>query len=47
MSKLLLYDPERRITAKEALAHPYFNTPKTPASGDKGNLLFNIKIDTS
>ena len=27
MSKLLLYDPERRITAREALAHPYFTSP--------------------
>ena len=27
MSKLLLYDPERRITAREALKHPYFTSP--------------------
>ena len=26
MSELLLYDPERRITAREALDHPYFVT---------------------
>lgn len=24
LSKLLMYDPEKRITAKEALLHPYF-----------------------
>ena len=28
MSELLLYDPERRLTAREALAHPYLNTSK-------------------
>ena len=27
ISKLLQYDPEERITAKEALNHPWFNTP--------------------
>ena len=27
ISKLLKYDPEERITAKEALNHPWFNTP--------------------
>jgi len=31
MSKLLLYDPERRITAREALAHPYFTSTKSSA----------------
>ena len=28
ISKLLMYDPEERITAKEALNHPWFNTPE-------------------
>ena len=41
MSELLLYDPERRITAREALAHPYFFTskPNTDAADEKGNLV--------
>ncbi|OMJ09277.1 Cyclin-dependent kinase A-1 [Smittium culicis] len=25
ISKMLIYDPSRRITAKQALLHPYFN----------------------
>ena len=28
LSKLLIYDPDRRITAKEALEHPYFTSEK-------------------
>ena len=41
MSELLLYDPERRITAREALDHPYFFTSSqtTTATGGKGNLV--------
>jgi len=34
MSKLLTYDPEKRITAEEALKHPYFKEsplPKDPS----------------
>ena len=28
LSKLLIYDPDKRITAKEALQHPYFTSEK-------------------
>ena len=42
LSKLLMYDPEKRITAKEALMHPYFkkfnscnNNPSTKISFSK------------
>ena len=38
LSELLLYDPERRITAREALAHPYFNIPQ-PALGAEGKVI--------
>ena len=41
MSELLLYDPERRITAREALDHPYFFTSNqnTVATDVEGNLV--------
>ncbi|KAK0233471.1 Pkinase-domain-containing protein [Armillaria fumosa] len=53
LMSLLLYDPERRITASEALDHPYFKEsplPKHPdlfgsfpsaAAGEKKQKLFN------
>lgn len=31
LSKLLTYDPEQRITAEEALEHPYFTESPAPA----------------
>jgi len=35
LSKMLMFDPNKRITAKEALAHPYFiNQPKPTAAHD-------------
>ena len=31
LESMLIYDPDKRITAKEALCHPYFdNLDKTP-----------------
>lgn len=36
MSELLLYDPERRLTAREALAHPYLNSFKHIGVVDEG-----------
>ena len=27
LSKMLVYDPAKRITAREAMAHPYFCRP--------------------
>jgi cyclin-dependent kinase 8/11 len=29
--KLLIYDPEKRITSKEALLHPYFSDEPKPS----------------
>jgi len=52
MSKLLTYDPKKRITAEEALKHPYFKEsplPKDPsmfptfpskASGEKLVIIY-------
>jgi len=37
MSRLLTYDPEKRITAEEALKHPYFTESPLP----KDPNLFN------
>lgn len=37
MSRLLTYDPEKRITAEEALQHPYFTESPLP----KDPNLFN------
>jgi cell division cycle 2-like protein len=37
MNKLLTYDPEKRITAEEALKHPYFTESPLP----KDPNLFN------
>ncbi|KAI0274818.1 Pkinase-domain-containing protein [Gloeopeniophorella convolvens] len=34
LSSLLTYDPERRITAEEALRHPYFSEAPTPKHPD-------------
>lgn len=31
LEKMLIYDPNNRITAKEALTHPYFNDVQVPA----------------
>lgn len=31
LSRLLTYDPEQRITAEEALEHPYFTESPAPA----------------
>lgn len=30
LTKFLTYDPAQRITAEEALQHPYFNEPPLP-----------------
>lgn len=30
LNRMLTYDPERRITAKEALMHPYFREDPPP-----------------
>ncbi|BGP17384.1 hypothetical protein JCM10213_002867 [Rhodosporidiobolus nylandii] len=35
LEKLLTYDPRRRITAKEALHHPYFHTSPRPTPPSK------------
>jgi len=37
MTRLLTYDPEKRITAEEALKHPYFTESPLP----KDPNLFN------
>lgn len=31
LDKLLVFDPNKRLTAEEALAHPYFKTQPLPA----------------
>ena len=32
LEKMLIYNPSKRISAKQALCHPYFTTPETPVS---------------
>lgn len=34
MSKLLAYDPDKRISAEEALKHPYFSESPLPKHSD-------------
>ena len=45
MSKLLLYDPERRMTAREALAHPYFKSSNPVAGAEEGIIVRNNKMN--
>lgn len=34
MSQLLAYDPDKRISAEEALKHPYFSESPLPKHSD-------------
>jgi len=42
LKKIFVYDPARRITAKEALQHPWF---KEPAQPDDGTEAAKIRAD--
>jgi serine/threonine protein kinase len=43
LEKMLALDPNKRITALEALNHPYFKVDPQPASYEEIANLINIK----
>ena len=42
LSRMLIYDPAKRITAKEALKHPYFDTGVDKDQWDKYDLVPDV-----
>ena len=42
LSRMLIYDPAKRITAKEALRHPYFDSGVDKAQWDKLDVVPEI-----
>jgi len=39
LRKIFIYDPEQRITAKEALNHPWFKEAATPDDGTEATKI--------
>lgn len=42
LRKIFVYDPQHRITAKQALAHPWFTEP---ANADDGTEAAKIRLE--
>ncbi|KAL9655263.1 hypothetical protein ABK040_009037 [Willaertia magna] len=45
LSKMLVFNPKKRITAAEAMCHPYFSQLHDPKDEPKSNLSFNFKYE--
>lgn len=43
LEKMLMLDPNRRITADEALSHEYFKADPQPATHEEISAILNIK----
>ncbi|KAF0982511.1 hypothetical protein FDP41_011441 [Naegleria fowleri] len=45
LSKMLVFNPKKRISAEEALAHPYFSSLHDPKDEPSSNISFSFKYE--